>query len=294
VDHELPLPDRFETDRPHLRAVALRILGSPQDADDAVQETWLRLSSADTDAIANLTGWLTTVVSRICLNMLRGRGRVDRRPFDETTAADRSTTGAALTPEDQAVLADSLGGALLVVLDSLTPAERIAFVLHDMFSLSFDEIGGVLGKSAEACRQLASRARRRVRLAQDPGSDPRRQREIVEAFLAAATSGDFQALLSLLGPDAVLVADPEAVAMGAPTGLTGPDEVASMFSGRAKGARMALLDGLAGLVWAQGGATRVAFDFTVEAGRVTRIEMTADPEVLAEIEVEFLRRPPRR
>ena len=175
----------------------------------------------------------------------------------------------------------------------LTPAERIAFVLHDTFSMSFEEVGGVLGKSPQACRQLASRGRRRVRLAQDPTADPRRQRAIVEAFLTAATSGNFEALVSLLGPDAELVADPLAVAMGAPAGLTGPDEVASVFSGRAKGARTALLDGLAGLVWAQGGTPKVAFEFTVTGGRVTRIEMTADPDVLGEIDVELLR-PPRR
>jgi RNA polymerase sigma factor (sigma-70 family) len=290
VDHRPTLADRFEADRQHLRAVALRILGDPQDADDAVQEAWLRLSTTDAAAIDNLTGWLTTVVSRICLNVLRDRRRRPTAPLDEAAAVDRTSARAVGTPEDQAVLADALGGALLVVLDRLTPAERIALVLHDMFSLSFGEVGGILDRSPEACRQLASRARRRVRQAQDPAADPRRQRETVEAFLAAATSGDFAALLAILSPDAELVADPAAVAMGAPAGLAGSDEVATMFSGRARGARAALLDGLAGLVWAQGGTARVAFDFTVEAGRVTRIEMTADPEVLGEIDVEVLGR----
>jgi RNA polymerase sigma factor (sigma-70 family) len=290
VDQRPTLADRFEADRQHLRAVALRILGDPHEADDAVQEAWLRLSTTDASTIDNLTGWLTTVVSRICLNVLRDRKRQPTAPLDEAAVVDRSSARAVGTPEDQAVLADALGGALLVVLDRLTPAERIALVLHDMFSLSFGEVGGILDRSPEACRQLASRARRRVRQAQDPATDPRRQRETVEAFLTAATSGDFAALLAILSPDAELVADPAAVAMGAPAGLASSDEVATMFSGRAKGARTALLDGLAGLVWAQGGTPRVAFDFTVEAGRVTRIEMTADPEVLGEIDLEVLGR----
>jgi RNA polymerase sigma-70 factor (ECF subfamily) len=196
-----------------------------------------------------------------------------------------------VTPEDQAVLADSMGPALLVVLDRLNPAERISFVLHDMFSVSFEEVAWILDKSPEACRQLASRARRRVRIAEDPASDPQRQSEIVNAFLAAAKTGDFQMLLSLLSPDVELVADPAAVAMGAPANLVGPNDVALRFSGGAKAARTVLLDGLAGLVWAQGGAPHVAFDFTVVAGKVTRIEMIADSDVLGEFDIEFPRRP---
>ncbi len=279
--------ERFEADRPHLRTVALRILGNGQDADDAVQEAWLRLSAADAGGIDNLTGWLTTVVSRICLNMLRDRRRRPATQAQYPASVD-GAPAAAVTPEDRAVLADSVGGALLVVLERLTPAERICFVLHDSFAISFEEIAGILGKSPESCRQLASRARRRVRTTDDPGSDPLRQHRIVAAFLTASRTGDLAQLLSLLDPAAELVADPVAVAMGAPSGLVGSDAVAAMFAGRAKGARTALLDGLPGLVWSRGGVPTVAFDFSVEAGRVTRIEMIADREVLDEIAIEAL------
>jgi RNA polymerase sigma-70 factor (ECF subfamily) len=183
-----------------------------------------------------------------------------------------------------------MGDALLIVLDRLNPAERIAFVLHDVFSLSFEEVATALGKSPDSCRQLASRARRRVRLAEDPASDRRRQRQIVDAFLAAAKTGDFEMLLSLLSPDAELVADAAAVALGAPAVLVGPHAVASRFSGGAKAARTALLDGQAGLVWVQGGQTKVAFDFTLAGGQVTRIEMIADHDVLGEIDIEVVGR----
>ena len=290
MDQTGSLVDQFEADRPHLRAVAFRILGNVEEADDALQEAWLRLFAADADDIGNLTGWLTTVVSRICLNVLRSRQRHPSESIDDAVDAERFSLRAAVTPEDQAILADSMGHALLIVLDRLNPAERLSFVLHDMFSVSFEEVGWVLGKSPEACRQLASRARRRVRIAEDPASDPQRQRTVVEAFLAAAKTGDFQMLLSLLSPDAELVADPAAIAMGAPTRLVGPNDVASRFSGGAKAARSALLDGLAGLVWAQGGTPKVAFDFTVVAGQVTRIEMIADGDVLEEIDIEYLGR----
>ncbi len=290
MDPNSSLADQFEGTRPHLRAMALRILGNAEDADDALQEAWLRLATADAGDIANLPGWLRTVVSRICLNTLRTRQRRPSEPIDESANVERLSVGAAVTPEDQAVLAESIGEALLIVLDRLTPAERISFVLHDMFAVSYGEIGRILGKSPEACRQLVSRARRRARPPEDATSDPQRQRELVEAFLTAAKSGDFQQLLSLLSPDVELVADAAAVIMGAPANVRGSNEVALMFSGRAKGARTALLDGLAGMVWAQGGAPRVAFDFTVVAGQVTRIEMIADDDVLGEIAIEFLGR----
>ena len=211
-------------------------------------------------------------------------------PEDVADPVDELPERAAVTPEEQAILADSIGFALLVVLEVLSPAERISFVLHDMFSLSFDEIAQILGKSSEACRQLASRARRRVRTAEDPSCDPRRQREVVDAFLSASKSGNFEVLLSLLSPDAELVADSAAAAMGAPRRLVGPEEVAARFSGGARAARPALIDGLAGLVWAQGHTTRVAFDFTVVAGKVTRIEMIGDEEVLDEMRIERLGR----
>jgi RNA polymerase sigma factor (sigma-70 family) len=290
VDNKRPLADQFEANRPHLRAVAFRILGNVEGADDAVQEAWLRLSTTDAGDIGNLTGWLTTVVSRICLNTLRSRQRRSSASIDDSDTIDQISVGAGVTPEGQAILADSMGPALLIVLDRLTPVERISFVLHDVFAVTYQEIAGILGKSPEACRQIASRARRRVRMTEDPTADPQKQREIVDAFLAAARTGDFQMLLSLLSPDAVLVADAAAIAMGAPARLVGANDVASRFSGGARAARTALLDGMAGLVWSQGGTVKVAFDFTVVAGKVTTIEMIADDDVLGDIDVEVLRR----
>jgi RNA polymerase sigma factor (sigma-70 family) len=290
VDQTFLLADRFEANRPHLRALAFRILGNAADADDALQEAWLRLSTTDAGAIENLGGWLTTVVSRICLTTLRSRQRRPSASIDEAANLEELSLRTAVTPEDQAILADSMGHALLIVLDRLNPAERISFVLHDMFSVSFEEIALVLGKSVEACRQLASRARRRVRITEDPASDPQRQRKVVDAFLAAAKTGDFEMLLSLLSPEAELVADEAAIAMGAPASLVGPHDVATRFSGGAKAARVALLDGLAGLVWAQGGDTKVVFDFTVVDDKVRRIEMISDHDVLEEIDIDFVRR----
>ncbi len=290
MDQTISLADRFEANRPHLRALAFRMLGNAEDADDILQEAWLRLSTTDPDEIANIGGWLTTVVSRLCLNMLRSRQRRPSASIDDVAVVEVSALRTAVTPEDQAILADSMGHALLIVLDRLTPAERISFVLHDMFSVSYEEIGWILGKSEEACRQLASRARRRVRRTEDATSDPRRQHAVVVAFLAAAKTGDFDTLLSLLNPDAELVADAAAIAMGAPAKLVGPSDVAARFSGGAKAARVALLDGSAGLVWVQGGTAKVAFDFTVVADRVARIEMIADHDVLAEIDIDFARR----
>ena len=290
MDQKRSLADQFEDNRPHLRAVAFRILGNVEDADDALQETWLRLSTTDAGDIGNLTGWLTTVVSRICLNTLRSRQRRASESIDDSANVEQFSVRTAATPEDQAILADSMGAALLIVLDRLTPAERISFVLHDMFAVSYEEIAGILGKSPEACRQIASRARRRVRMTDGPTSDPQRQREIVDAFLAAAKTGDFQMLLSLLSPDSELVADAAAIAMGAPATLVGANDVASRFSGGAKAARAALLDGRVGLVWSQGGTVKVAFDFTVVADKVTKIEMIGDDDVLGEIDIEVLRR----
>jgi RNA polymerase sigma-70 factor (ECF subfamily) len=288
------LAQQFEANRPHLRSVAYRILGSTPDVDDALQDAWLRLSTSDTDQIENLTGWMTTVVARICLNTLRSRQRRRATSFGDSSAdIDHLVEPAGMTPEEQAVVADSMGMALLVVLELLSPAERISFVLHDMFSFSFEEVGAILGKSTEACRQLASRARRRVRTADDPGADPQRQREVVDAFLRASKSGDFQTLLSLLSPDVELVADAAAVAIGAPERKDGPFDVATRFSGGAQAARMALLDGVAGFVWSQGGKPKVAFDFTVVAGKVTRIDMIGDTEVLDEIAIEYPRRETR-
>ena len=291
MDEEEFLSRQFEANRPRLRAVAYRILGSQHDADDALQDAWLRLSTTDAGQIENMTGWLTTVVARICLNTLRSRQRRPSSSLDTSPGvADRWDDPTVITPEEQTVLADSIGLALLVVLETLSPAERIAFVMHDMFSFSFDDVGQILGKSSESCRQLASRARRRVRTAQDPAADPERQREVVDAFLTASRRGDFETLLSLLSPDVELVADAAAVAIGAPERKDGPFDVATRFSGGARSARLALLDGAAGLVWSTGGRPKVAFDFTVIAGQVTRIDMIGNEEVLSEITVDYLRR----
>jgi RNA polymerase sigma factor (sigma-70 family) len=200
VDQTTSRADQFEASRPHLRAVAFRILGNVEDADDAVQEAWLRLSTTDEGDIDNLTGWLTTVVSRICLNTLRSRQRRPAQSIDDPAHVEQFSVREAVTPEDQAILADSMGPALLVVLDRLNPAERISFVLHDMFSVSFEEVAWILGKSEEACRQLASRARRRVPIADDPASDPQRQREIVIYEGAQFVKGCWRLLWNVLLP----------------------------------------------------------------------------------------------
>ena len=288
---ELHLVQQFEANRPHLRAVAYRILGDTNDVEDALQEAWIRLSNSDADQIENITGWLTTVVAHVCLNVLRTRQRRPTQSIGDSYATvEQLSDRTVLTPEEQVELAESMGLALLVVLEMLAPAERISFVLHDMFSVPFDEISEMLGKSPEACRQLASRARRRVRTAKDPAADPNRQREVVGAFLTASKNGDFQTLLSLLSADVALVSDAAAIAIGAPERKDGPLDVATRFSGGAQAARVALLDGLAGLVWAQGGQPKVAFDFMVIAGKVTRIDMIGDEKVLGEMTIEYVRR----
>lgn len=295
MDDETFLTLQFESNRPHLRAVAYRILGNTEDVDDALQEAWLRLAATNGARIENFAGWLTTVVSRICLNTLRARQRRPAQSLDGSSANEqRLVERTATTPEERAVIADSMGLALLIVLEMLSPSERIAFVLHDIFSVSFDEISEILDKSPEACRQLASRARRRVRTAEDPMSDPQRQHEVVDAFVSASKSGDFQKLLSLLGPDVELMADPTAVGIGAPMHLFGPHDVASRFSGGARAARTALLNGRAGLVWAQGGRPKVAFDFTLVAGQITNIDMISDEDVLGEMRIEYVPRVPHR
>ncbi|MEU8818212.1 sigma-70 family RNA polymerase sigma factor [Actinoplanes sp. NPDC048796] len=278
------LAERFEADRAHLRAVAQRMLGSADEADDAVQETWVRLSRSDTSDVGNLTGWLTTVVSRVCLDMLRSRAARREDPTDLPTSAYDDEPG----PEQQALLADAIGPALLLVLDTLGPSERLAFVLHDMFAVPFPEIAEIVGCTPAAARQLASRARRRVRgepVPDDDGTD--RRRAVVSAFLVAARAGDFGALLTLLDPGVVLRADPEAVRIGATAVLTGANEVAGRFNGGAQSARLAFLDGEPGLVWAVGGQVRVAFVFTFEGDRIGRIDQLADPAALAAMSVDI-------
>ncbi len=291
MDPSTALAEKFEANRPHLRAVALRILGNGSDAEDAVQEAWLRLSTSDAATIDNLGSWLTTVVSRICFNVLRSRQRAVLSLDSPTTSVDADLARTSVSPEEQAILADSLGVALLIVLEQLSPAERICFVLHDLFAVSFDEVAVILSKSSDACRQLASRARRRVRAADDPRADPASQRAVVEAFLVAAKGGDMDTLLALLSPDVELVPDAVAVAMGGPNAQHGRRGVAAVFSGRARAARVALLDGVAGLVWSQGGTTKVAFDFSVIDGAITAIEMIADADVLEEMSIANLPRP---
>jgi RNA polymerase sigma-70 factor (ECF subfamily) len=283
------LAERFEAHRAHLRAVAYRILGSPADAEDAVQETWLRLSRSDSSEVENLGGWLTTVVARVSLNMLQSRRTRREDPagshLPEEIAA--STDGAG--PEHQAVLADSVGLALLVVLDTLTPAERLAFVLHDMFAMPFEEIAPIVERTPAATRQLASRARRRVQGADTtPDTDLTRRREIVQAFLAASRNGDLGALVTALDPDVVLRADQTVVRIGADAEVRGVQAVAGFFSGRAKAARLALIDGVAGLVWMTGGQARVVFSFTLSDGKITAIDLLGDPDVLGRLDVVTL------
>jgi RNA polymerase sigma-70 factor (ECF subfamily) len=307
------LTERFEENRPRLRAVAYRMLGSLAEADDAVQEAWLRLDRTDTEGVDNLDAWLTTVVGRICLDMLRSRASRREQPLEGakveppigTQPVEAPATGEG-DPEQEALLADSVGLALLVVLDTLTPVERLAFVLHDMFGVSFEEISPIVGRSPAAARQIASRARRRVRAGGEPaqvraggeppqvraGAEPdadvSRQRAIVDAFLAASRAGDFGTLLTLLDPDVVLRADAVAARMGGSGQVRGSAAVAAFFSGRAAGAVPALLDGVVGAVAQANGEVRIALDFIVAGGRIVEIGAIADPERLREMELTVL------
>lgn len=280
------LADRFAADRPRLWAMASRMLGSPAEADDAVQEAWLRLSRSDAAGVDNLSGWLTTIVARVCLDMLRSRH--SRR--EDLVGMDFTGTGMARevmpSPEDEVMLASSVGLALLLVLDTLAPAERVAFVLHDTFDVSFDEIAPIVDRSPAAARQLASRARRRIRGASaGPSSDQARQRELVGAFFAASRGGDFRGLLMLLDPDVKLRPDRAAVAAGAQEGVQGAAAVAEAFAGRARAAQLALIDGRPGAVWAPGGKPRVVFAFTVHMDKITAIDMIADPGRVRELDL---------
>jgi RNA polymerase sigma-70 factor (ECF subfamily) len=287
-EHEW-LAERFEASRTHLRAVAYRMLGSRSEADDAVQEAWLRLSRADTTGVENLGGWLTTVVARVCLDMLRSRRARREEPLDAPVSERPASGGHGIDAEHEVLLAESVGLALLVVLQTLAPAERVAFVLHDMFDLPFDEIAPIVGRTPTAARQLASRARRRVQAgATVPAADRARQRAVVDAFLAASRGGDFAALLALLDPDVVLRADGAAVQMGASKEVRGAAAVAETLSGRARAARPAIVDGAVGLVWAPGGRPRVAFGFTIGRGKIVAIDLVADPERLGRMSVEVL------
>ena len=284
------LAGRFEENRDRLRGVAHRMLGSAAEADDAVQETWLRVSRSGAGGVENLAGWLTTITARVCLNMLQARRSRPEEPAGAQPpepAGRRDGPG----PEDQALLADSIGLALLAVLDTLSPAERVAFVLHDTFAVSFEEIARIVDRSPAAARQLASRARRRVQGAAPATTAGRaRQRKVVTAFLAASQRGDFAALLELLDPGVMLRADQAAVRIGAPGQLSGARDVAGRFSGQARGAQLALIDGVAGLAWAPGGTPRVVFTFTITGGKITRIDMTAEPGRLRQLDLAILDR----
>ncbi|MBO0682398.1 MAG: sigma-70 family RNA polymerase sigma factor [Candidatus Dormibacteraeota bacterium] len=283
------LAERFEANRPHLQSVAYRMLGSPSEADDAVQEAWLRVSRAGAEGVENLGGWMTTVVARICLDMLRARRSRREEALGEGAPEPAAADWQAMDPEREALLGDSVGLALLVVLDRLAPAERVAFVLHDMFGIPFEEIAPIVGRNATATRQLASRARRRVQGATPATEgDVASQREIVDAFREASRSGELDRLLALLDPEIVVRADATAVGLGAAAETRGAREAALFFRGRARGAQRALVGGLPGMVWAPGGRPKVAFVFTVADGKVAAIDLVADPADLEALAVEPL------
>jgi RNA polymerase sigma factor (sigma-70 family) len=282
------LAARFEASRPRLRAVAYRMVGSLAEAEDAVQEAWIRAAAGYTQDVANMDGWLTTVVARICLDMLRARKSRREEPLDPGQAAADGAAG----PEQEAELADSVGYALLVVLDTLAPAERVAFVLHDMFGLPFDEIGTVTGRSPTAARQLASRARRRVQ-GTPPLPDGRRKaaREVAAAFLAASRGGDLEALLAVLDPDVVLHADAASVPPGMTDTLVGAATVgrgAVLASRRARYSGIALIDGSPGIVMAPQGRLALVLVFTIPDDKITRIEIISDPDHLARMDLAVL------
>jgi RNA polymerase sigma factor (sigma-70 family) len=290
MDEDDFLVERFEENRTHLRAVAYRMLGSISEADDAVQETWLRLSCSDTSGVENLGGWLTTVVARVCLDMLRSRKSRREESLGARVSGPMAGRAEGADPEQEALLSDSVGLALLVVLETLTPAERLAFVLHDMFSVPFDEIAPILGRSPDAARQLASRARRRVRGATEvPDADLARQREVVDAFLAAARDGDFDALVAVLDPDVVLRSDRAALPASAPRKVRGAPAVARRsLVGRARAARPALVDGAVGVVVAPRGRLLMVLDFKIRGGKIVEIDAVAEPERLNQLDLALL------
>jgi RNA polymerase sigma-70 factor, ECF subfamily len=287
------LAERFEEHRPYLRAVAYRMLGSLSEADDAIQDTWLRLSRTDTSEVENLRAWLTTVVGRVCLNMLRSRKVRREEPLDVHVPEPIVSRHDEIDPEHETLLADSVGLALFVVLETLAPPERLAFVLHDMFGVSFDEIGRIAGRSPVAARQLASRARRRVQgKAFTPDPDLVRQREVVNAFLAAARDGDYEALLAVLDPDVVLRADRGSLAPATSRVIRGAREVveeALTFSRFAELARPALVNGAAGfVVFDREGRPFSVIGFTVTGGKIVEIDILADPVRLRRLDLTAL------
>jgi RNA polymerase sigma-70 factor (ECF subfamily) len=286
------LAERFESQRTHLRAVAYRMLGSLTEADDAVQEAWIRLSRTDTSDVDNLSGWLTTVVGRVCLNMLRARRTRREAPLDTHVPDPIVTSEAGIGPEYEAILGESVGLALLAVLDSLTPAERVAFVLHDVFAVPFDEIAPIVGRSSAAARQLASRARRRVQGAPVPDTDLDGQWAVVDAFLAAAREGDFERLLAVLDPDVVLRSDGGAARPDLVSEIRGAKTVARQamsFRRFADTATRALVNGIpGGVAWAPDGSPFAVLSLTVAGGRIISIDILADPDRLSRVDLDMV------
>lgn len=306
MDGDDGLAQRFEDSRSRLRSVAYRMLGSLAEADDAVQETWLRLSRTDVGGIESLDAWLTTVVGRVCLDVLRTRASRREESLDASPVETVAATGRT-DPEQEALLVDSVGHALRVLLDTLSPVQRLAFVLHDLFAIPFDEIAPVVGRSSAATRQLASRARRRLqadgampdRPVEDLGASPAaeseqlpgpgdRQQAIVDAFLAAARNGEFAALVTMLDPDVVLRVDAAAARLGAERETRGADAVAAFFSGRASAARSALIDGTVGAIVFYAGQPKIALLFTVVGDRIVAIASNAEPTEVSDADISIL------
>ncbi|QDC02320.1 sigma-70 family RNA polymerase sigma factor [Mesorhizobium sp. 8] len=290
MDEKKILVGQFEANRAHLRAVAFRMLGSRTEAEDAVQEAWLRLNRTDVGDVENLGGWMRTVVARICLDMLRSRKLRREDTISEDGGDLPSEAGtASYDPEHEIVMADSVGLAMLVVLETLGPAERVAFVLHDMFDLPFDDIAPIVGRTTDATRKLASRARRRVQGSPiSPEADRARRRSVVEAFIAASRDGNFEALLAILDPDVVFRADEAAMRLGSQAELRGPTAVANAFNGRARGAKPAMLDGALGIAVEAGGRTLLVLRVALNGDRIVSIEAVADRESLDGLDVMVL------
>jgi RNA polymerase sigma factor (sigma-70 family) len=283
------LTHRFEASRPRLRAVAYRMLGSYADADDAVQETWLRLNHADADAVENLSGWLTAVLARICLDQLRARRSRREDPAGDEFADELVGIAADFDPEEQALLVESVGSALLVVLDMLAPTERVVFVLHDIFAMTFDDIGPIVGRSSGAARQIASRARRRLHGADNVADlDLMRGREVAAAFLAASRAGNFDALMSLLDPDVVVRSDESIRGERTRQTADGAVAVATWFSKGARGLQGAVIDGVAGIVWAPGGQVRGVLGMTIVGGTIVQINLIGNTERIRTFDVELV------
>jgi RNA polymerase sigma-70 factor (ECF subfamily) len=285
-EHEL-LAGQFEQHRARLRTVATRMLGTQDEADDAIQEAWLRVSRAGTSDVENLGGWLTTVVARVCLDVLRSRNARHEEPLAADESERPAEARSERTAEDDAVLADSVGMAMQIVLERLPPAERVAFVLHDMFDLTFDEIAPIVERSPVATRQLASRARRRVQgTPPSPPADRDRHRQIAEAFLAASRNADIEGLLAVLDPDVVFRADAAAAKLGGDVALRGAEAIAKAFAGRAQAARAALINDAVGFIVDPRGKLLLILALTIEGGRIREIEAVADKASLSELELK--------